>query len=173
MGCFTSNLVVTPCSDGKMWVLTDRFEFHYREAGQIRRLVVPHGFLTDFASVPLPFRLIFPPWGKYGQASVIHDWMYWDQSMPRVTADRVFLDGMRTLRVLSPVRWIIYAGVRLFGRSAWMWNREERARGTLRVLAALPNDQPATASFRRQPARAAAQDAWPSGAVASGHSRYL
>lgn len=157
-----------------MWVLTDQFEFHYREAGQIRRLVVPCGFLTDFVSVPLAFRPILPPWGKYGRASVIHDWMYWDQSLPRITADRVLLDGMRTLGVWSPVRGIIYAGVRLFGRAAWAWNREERARGTLRVLATLPNEQPATASFTRQPAPAAESHTLAtSGAITARYSRYV
>lgn len=174
MGLFPSKLVVSLCADGERWVLTDPFEFHYREAGHVRRLVVPQGFLTDFASVPLPFRVLLPPWGKYGYAAVIHDWMYWDQSLHRSTADRVFLDGMRTLKVWSPVQWIIYAGVRLFGRTAWSWNRAERARGTLRVLAALPSDQPATASFQRHTAPPTAPHAFAaSGVIAPRYSRYV
>ncbi|MBM3772031.1 MAG: DUF1353 domain-containing protein [Acidimicrobiia bacterium] len=147
MGYFPLQLVVCPCVDGTSWVLADSFEFQYRRSGQIERIVVPRGFETDFASVPLPFRGVLPPWGKYGYASVIHDWMYWDQSLSRAAADRVLLEGMRTLNVWPPVRWTIYCGVRLFGRDAWARNSEDKSRGLNRQRSELPNDQPATTSF--------------------------
>lgn len=173
MGLFPSTLVVSPCADGRTWALTDPFEFHYRVRGHICRLRIPQGFLTDFASVPLPFRLVLPPWGKYGRASVVHDWMYWDQTLSRRDADRVFLDAMRTLGVWTPARWTIYAGVRCFGRPAWNSNRAERARGTTRVLAAFPSDQPATGSFKRS-VLSAAEPAWESSRIVGGrHSRYV
>lgn len=132
-----------------MWMLTDPFEFHYRidRDGIRRKLVVPRGFLTDFASVPLPFRLILPPWGRYGYASVVHDWLYWEQSLPRATADVLLLEGMRTLGVRGPVRWAIYAGVRAFGASAWLRNREDRARGVLRVMGNPHGERAGVGSF--------------------------
>ena len=39
-------------------------------------IVVPPHFVTDFASVPRPFRWLAPPDGPYAAASVIHDWLY-------------------------------------------------------------------------------------------------
>lgn len=147
MGLFLSRLVVSPVSDGMRWVLTDPFEFHCRIDGNTHRIVVPRGFLTDFASVPLPLRLVLPPWGRYGFASVVHDWLYWEQSLPRETADVLLLEGMRTLRVRVPVRWAIYVGVRAFGASAWLRNRQERARGVLRVVSGASAERPGADSL--------------------------
>ena len=38
-----------------------------------RHVSIPAGYLTDGASVPKVFWNIIPPWGKYGQAAVVHD----------------------------------------------------------------------------------------------------
>ena len=69
-----------------------------------------------------------PRWGKYGNAAVIHDWMYWDQSRKRQEADQIFLEGMGVLEVPNWKRHIIYYAVRWFGWLAWSSN--QRKKGT-------------------------------------------
>ncbi len=39
-------------------------------------LVVPRGFITDFASVPAALQCILSKTGRYGKAAVIHDYIY-------------------------------------------------------------------------------------------------
>jgi hypothetical protein len=75
---FKNLLVVTPLPDGKNWVLQKNFGFvDGSEAWQ--DISVEAGFVTDFASIPRPFWVIYAKWGKYGRAAVVHDWLYWRQ----------------------------------------------------------------------------------------------
>ena len=86
-------------------------------------IVVPPHFVTDFASVPPPFRGLAPQNGPYAAAAVIHDWLYSIAEPPkkaaafrkeRFRADRIFLEAMRTSGV-GARRSILYRAVRLFG----------------------------------------------------------
>ena len=115
-------------------------EFGYGVGGEDSQdqITVPVGFETDFASVPRPFWAILPKWGKYGNAAVIHDWLYWEQGRPRPAADAVLLEGMVVLGVSAVVRQTIYTAVRLFGWLAWYRNQADRVDGYERVLATLP-----------------------------------
>ena len=75
---FSFKLVVSPTLNAKMWRLEQDFLYITNlELGR-KNIVVEKGFLTDFASVPIPIRSIIPKWGKYGRAAVIHDWLYYD-----------------------------------------------------------------------------------------------
>ena len=65
---------------------------------------------------------------------MIHDWLYWAQDRRRPTADAIFLEAMGVLGVSAPVKYILYWGVRVFGRVAWYRNRADRAAGFDRVL---------------------------------------
>jgi hypothetical protein len=49
----------------------------YRIMKEIRvdNTVIPVGFVTDGATVPLPFRWAFPPMGRYFPAAVVHDYL--------------------------------------------------------------------------------------------------
>ncbi len=69
---------------------------------------------------------IDPRWGKYGNAAVIHDWLYWDQPRTRQEADDIFLEGMEVLEVPNWKRKTIYYAVRLFGGFAWRANRRRQ-----------------------------------------------
>ena len=73
MSSFTENLIVSPLKDGKSWVVRKEFFYDIGFEGSGDTIVVPVGFVTDFASVPQFFWGIFPTWDKYGKASVIHD----------------------------------------------------------------------------------------------------
>ena len=123
MSRFTESLVVTPKPDGKTWIILSDFGYEVGEEGSGDVIGVPIGFHTDFASIPRPLWAIFPRWGKYGNAAVIHDFLYWEQDRTRVESDRVFLEAMRVLNVSFFIRKLIYYAVRLFG---WFRNRKRR-----------------------------------------------
>ena len=48
------------------------------------RIEVAEGFETDFASVPRLLWVVLPKWGKYGNAAMVHDWLYWKQDRSRL-----------------------------------------------------------------------------------------
>jgi len=87
-------------------------------------IIVPPHFVTDFASVPAPFRWLTPQDGPYAAAAVIHDWLYSIAEPPkrqsvfrkeRFRADRIFREAMRTSGVGPLQRSALYRTVRLFG----------------------------------------------------------
>jgi hypothetical protein len=112
-------LVVEPLPDGRRWRLREAFELDYH--GFL--IHVPRGFTTDFASIPRPFWGILPPWGRYGKAAVLHDWLYYSGRASRVVADAVFCEAMASLKVGRLTRWVIYAAVRIGGGAAWRAHR--------------------------------------------------
>ena len=126
MSRFTESLVVTPLPDGKTWIILHEFGYEIGDEGSGNIINVPIGTYTDFASIPRPLWAIFPKWGKYGNAAVIHDWLYWDQSRSRREADDIFLEGMQILEVSAWTRKTIYYAVRWFGGFAWRANQEKK-----------------------------------------------
>jgi hypothetical protein len=147
---FTSILLVSPLADGQTWVLMREFGYDVGAEGSQDQITVPVGFETDFASVPRPFWAILPKWGKYGNAAVIHDWLYWEQGRARPAADAVLLEGMAVLGVSAVVRHTIYTAVRLLGWLAWYRNQADRADGYNRVLSILPIKATTTTERRGQ-----------------------
>lgn len=77
-------------------------------------ICVPEGFKTDLASIPRLFWSIYPPFGKYIEASVIHDYLY-RIKFPRRVADGIFRRIMREDGVSWFTRNMFYFAVRLFG----------------------------------------------------------
>ncbi len=134
MSAFTEPLLVSPLDDGRTWVTMRPFGFDVGAEGSGDRVDVALGFMTDFASIPRPLWVLLPKWGRYGNASVIHDWLYWRQERLRPAADRIFLEGMVALRVGWLTRTLIYLAVRTFGGLAWVRNRADRRSGFDRVL---------------------------------------
>ena len=123
MSRFTESLVVTPLPDGKTWIILYDFGYEVGEEGSGEVINVPIGFHTDFASIPRPLWAIFPRWGKYGNAAVIHDYLYWEQSHNRKESDDILLEGMVVLEVGYFTRYAIYWAVRLGGWWAWRRNK--------------------------------------------------
>jgi hypothetical protein len=126
------------------------FGYDVGAEGSQDQITVPVGFETDFASVPRVFWAILPKWGKYGNAAVIHDWLYWEQGRSRPAADAVFLEAMAVLGVSAVVRQTMYTAVRLFGWLAWYRNQADRADGYNRVLSILPIKATTTTQRRGQ-----------------------
>ena len=119
MSSFTNPLVVSPLSDGKKWCLVVPFEYHVGELGSGEVIEVAKFFITDFASIPRLFWSILPPWGRYGKATIIHDYCYKTRQYDRLRCDEIFLEAMEVLGVKPWKRRVIYRAVRLFGGFAY------------------------------------------------------
>ena len=123
MSEFTTLLLVSPLPDGRRWIIMREFRYYVGHEGSDDIIVVPVGFITDFASVPRPFWAVIPRWGKHGNAAVVHDFLYQEQRRTRREADDIFLEGMTVLNVRKSTRLVMYWAVRLFGWFAWRGNR--------------------------------------------------
>src|SRR5262249_37503862 len=83
-----------------------------------KRVEVPSGFVTDFASVPRAFWSFLPPDGEYAYAAVLHDYLYWTQERPREEADEILKFAMEDLKVGGITAGTIYGAVRIAGGGA-------------------------------------------------------
>ncbi len=53
------------------------------QADQYKAVEVPKGFVTDLASIPQVFWNVLRPDDKYAYAAIVHDYLYWTQSITR------------------------------------------------------------------------------------------
>ncbi len=135
-------LKVSPLGDGKNWILLE--EFKYYDDKVIGNQKEPYWvnveakFMTDFASVPPIFRSLVSKWGKHGNATVLHDYLYWTQQCTRKEADNIFRDGMKVMNVRAWRRFLIYWAVRLGAWGAWRGNIQKKNQGWNRVALRWP-----------------------------------
>jgi hypothetical protein len=116
---FLSPLVTRDAGDGRHVVLVWPFIYLMRDG---RIIVVLPGFVTDYASIPLPFRWFLPRFGKYNFAAVLHDLACRYDSVPLFAsveeANQLMKDAMED----SPwppnrvVRWVVNAGLAVGAR---------------------------------------------------------
>lgn len=116
---FLSPLVTRDAGNGRHAILVWPFAYQMRD-GWI--LVVPPGFVTDYASIPPPFRWFLPSFGKYNYAAVLHDYAFRTDSVPvfacAKAANQLIKDAMED----SPrppnrfVRWMVNAGLAVGAR---------------------------------------------------------
>ncbi|MFC1916304.1 DUF1353 domain-containing protein [Chloroflexota bacterium] len=152
MSRFTEVLLVSPLADGRTWVTRKEFGYDIGEEGSSNTIDVPIGFMTDFASVPRPLWAILPRWGKYGNAAVIHDYCYWDQSRSRKESDLIFHEAMQVLKVSACTVRIMYWAVRHFGYFAWLGNKQMKNISLSRLAEVMPiksTDLPATLQAKK------------------------
>jgi hypothetical protein len=123
---------VSPFADQTTWLLTRPFRYQIFDTNLV--IEVPAGFVTDFASIPRPLWTLASPHGFYSRASIIHDFLYWDQRCTREQADRIMLIAMQESVVGVAERQAIYAGVRAGGQSSWDDNAAAKAHGMLRTV---------------------------------------
>jgi len=97
-------------------------------------LVVPSGFVTDFASIPRRLQGFIPKLGPHLCPAIVHDYLYAEQICTRAQADAIFLEMMKDLGVSLATRRMMYWSVRLFGGSPWEENRDRREAGLPRVV---------------------------------------
>ena len=110
------------------------------QASDFQAVTVPARFVTDLASIPRIFWSVLRPDGDYAYAAVIHDYLYWTQTVRRETADEVLRLAMQDLAVAPATVTVIYKAVRIGGNGAWQENERLKASGEKRVLKRLPDD---------------------------------
>ena len=99
-------------------------------------IVVPAGFISDGPTVPRLFWNLFPVWGRYGRAGVLHDYLCARITLlnphpaapTRLEADRIFLAAMVALDVGWLSRTILFLSVRIGARiglhtTMWAYNK--------------------------------------------------
>lgn len=101
---------------------------------------VPVGFVTDFASIPRVFWSSLRPDGLYAYAAIIHDYLYWEQTLSREQSDAAFKACMEDFKISAATVWAVHIGVRLGGKAAWKENARKKAAGEKRVLKNFPTD---------------------------------
>ena len=111
-------IALIPLNDGKKWMM--HYDFVYND------IVVPAGFITDFASIPRPFYNLIPRWGKYGVATIVHDYLYATKKMARKEADAVLFEIMDKYKVAAFQKYAIYWGVRIFGWFVWKFKKYKK-----------------------------------------------
>ena len=82
-------------------------------------VTVPIHFKTDFASTPRFLWAFFPPYGKYTEAAVLHDYLYAQKLFERAKCDEIFYYAMLQLGVPKWKAVLMYKSVRLFGQKAY------------------------------------------------------
>lgn len=120
--------------DGRRFTLTHDFvyvthvepeTFGYSDAGIPRSdtggliLVVPAGYVTDFASTPDWLWSLAPPIGLVSWPACIHDWLYSKHPAGRPWCDKVLEEAMSENGVCSFLQWAYWAGVRIGGRKPY------------------------------------------------------
>lgn len=97
------------------WMLTS--ELAFSSAVLNRLVIVPIGFVTDFASVP---RAPFTYWlfgGVGDEAAVVHDYLYSYGEVPRKVADAVYREALLAGGVSAWRAAAMWAAVRALGAS--------------------------------------------------------
>jgi hypothetical protein len=123
---------VQPFADGIHWVLKGELVWVIGETNL--RIVVPSGFVMDFASVPPKLQSFVSPVGRHGRAAIVHDFLYWDQRCTRDQADNLMRAAMFESGVDAATAEGIYWAVSAGGAAAWTQNADERAKGWPRVI---------------------------------------
>lgn len=121
--------------DGRcQWRLSRPLAFDVGREGSGETITAPTDFVTDLASIPVPFRDLLPPDGPWAKAAVVHDFLYFtggsgafgsgcyisrSKSYSRAEADEVLRQAMSAVGVPNLKAQLIYWAVRLGGAGGW------------------------------------------------------
>jgi uncharacterized protein DUF1353 len=119
--------------DNKFWITVEDMQYVIGSTND--RIIVPMGFVTDFASIPQPlWSLGLSPHGQYSRAAVVHDYLYWAQGCTRAQSDRLLVVAMKESKVGTFDEFVVYQGVDEFGGGPWDSNASERRAGLPRIV---------------------------------------
>lgn len=123
MSSFTSPLIVEVLDDGRNCEIHEQFGYRIGDVNSKRRVQIAVGYVTDFGTIPRIFWIILPPHGKYGKATVVHDYLCsyrkvltedGFEMISRKEADDIFLEAMGVLNVPWYQKYPMYAAVRAY-----------------------------------------------------------
>lgn len=117
--------VQSKLKDKDLWFTDDVFTFYIGEIKDQKYVTVPDGFFTDGATVPRMLWWLFPPWGVYGQAAVLHDYLCQnlrltkngdnpDLKLTQTEVDKIFELAMKVLGTPWIKRKIMYWAVHIY-----------------------------------------------------------
>jgi len=121
MSSFTTQLILTPVDgETETFYLREHFRYRIGERDSKQIIEVPNGFITDGASIPGIVQNILSPWGQYGKAAVLHDFLYKTNLLgSQKASDQLLLEAMEVLGVSKWQRVVIYRALRIGGWVAW------------------------------------------------------
>lgn len=122
-GGFDKERLQTKSGDGHNVVLAEQLIYTTSWGADIR---VPEGSDSDGASVPRLLWRVFPPFGRYWRAALLHDYLYRHTFMTKKVCDGIFYEAMLACKVPKIKAWTIYQGVNLFGGGAFKNCRKGR-----------------------------------------------
>lgn len=125
------------------WRVNSPFRFYFDDSRPDHFIQVDAGWNTDLASVPGFFGFVIQKDGEFSQAAVTHDYSYKKRGdvvyrelpngktekvypLTREEQDRAFLNGMKVLGTVLPIRVMMWRAVRRFG-----WIRYPKAEKSL------------------------------------------
>ena len=82
---FQNTNVMTNNQDGKTWTVDSPLDYWSDVLNALVRVEL--GFQTDLASIPRFLWAVLPPFGRYTNAALVHDWLYTFQPCTRAQAD--------------------------------------------------------------------------------------
>ncbi|RYD46005.1 MAG: DUF1353 domain-containing protein, partial [Verrucomicrobiaceae bacterium] len=124
MSSFTAQLTITEVAlNWRVWRIEQDFTYEVGDKGSGKTITVPAGFQTDGASVPQILWAMFPAWGSYSRAAVIHDLLCHlintgrphEHAPTRKIADEIFKEAMVVCGTGWFTRTILFGGARFGG----------------------------------------------------------
>ena len=120
MPSFTDPIGISRDPKTGLSILNREIRYHLGDKGLGLTVVVPKGFCTDWASIPLIAQTVIPKHGLWDAPALLHDRLYqFHIFRRRALADAVFLEAMTLAGVKPWRRWLIYLAVRAFGAKAF------------------------------------------------------
>lgn len=128
--------------DGSHFVLCEALKYELEHKGIEKTIiqkigkiiVVPEGFVTDFASVPPLARSIISVLGKHAVPAIVHDYLYWEQTCTRPEADSILFYAMDEYESNWFSRYAVWSALWAAGGAAWSTNKADREKGLPRVI---------------------------------------
>jgi Protein of unknown function (DUF1353) len=112
-----------------LFTLVEPVTFDLSEAGTLSlQVVVPSGFVTDFASIPAVAQIFkFDKFGKHNLAALLHDYMYASHVVNFEVANAIFYAALRRAGI-SPWRAKLMAlAVQFGGKRSYQTGPERMA----------------------------------------------
>ena len=130
MSSFTKHPPLRPLDNGIEWEVMEDFEYHVGSEESNDIIKITKGFISDLASIPKAFwSIIGGPWGRYGYAAILHDFLYFTQTRTRLASDRIFLEAMKVLKVNVFKRLVMFRAVRMWSWIPWSRHAKRIQRG--------------------------------------------